>query len=211
MRMPATIAVGAAVVLSGVGGAIVSDAVVNAAAAQTTGPVIVIPTRRDVPVVLYGRDVSYVVVESDWGLARPGHLAPSIVGYAPLVGSRASPVRGVNFPRYGVAPARGRNEIDPGPDRPMPEPAESFSRSWGAQSPSVAAPRPAYHRPLDPIYPTRPTDVPPGAQMGPQMGPQTQNAAPPPIQSEDVTPATVVDPQTFMMPPVVVDRGRRSP
>lgn len=198
MRMLATIAAGAAVALSGAGDAV----------AQNSGPVIVIPTRRDVPVVLYGRDVSYVVVESDWGLARPGHLAPSIIGYAPPVGNRASPLRGVNYPRYGRAPARGRNEVDPGPDRQLPEPAESFSRSWGAASPGVVAPRPAYHRPLDPIYPTSPNNMPPG----PQFGPQSQNAVPPMMQSMDVTPATVVDPQTFMMPPVVVDqRGRRRP
>ena len=197
MRMLATIAAGAAVVLSGAGEAV----------AQNSGPVIVIPTRRDVPVVLYGRDVSYVVVESDWGLARPGHLAPSIVGYAPPVGNRASPLRGVNYPRYGRAPARGRNEVDPGPDRPMPEPAESFSRSWGAQSPGVVAPRPAYQRPLDPIYPTSPNNMPPGS-----FAPQSQNAVPPVMQSTDVTPATVIDPQTFMMPPVVVDqRGRKRP
>ena len=62
MRMLATIAVGVATALSGV-----ADAV-----AQNSGPVIVIPTRRDVPVVLYGRDVSYVVVESDWGLLMGG-------------------------------------------------------------------------------------------------------------------------------------------
>lgn len=198
LRMLATIAAGAAIALSGAG----------EAAAQDSGPVIVIPTRRDVPVVLYGRDVSYVVVESDWGLARPGHLAPSIVGYAPPVGNRASPLRGVNYPRYGRAPARGRNEVDPGPDRQLPEPAESFSRSWGAQSPGVVAPRPAYQRPLDPIYPTRPNDMPPGSPFGPQ----SQNLVPPVMQSTDVTPATVVDPQTFMMPPVVVDqRGRRRP
>ena len=197
MRMLATIAAGAAAALSGVGEAV----------AQNSGPVIVIPTRRDVPVVLYGRDVSYVVVESDWGLARPGHLAPSIVGYAPPVGNRASPLRGVNYPRYGRAPARGRNEVDPGPDRPMPEPAESFSRSWGAQSPGVVAPRPAYQRPLDPIYPTSPNNMPPGS-----FAPQSQNAVPPVMQSTDVTPATVIDPQTFMMPPVVVDqRGRKRP
>jgi hypothetical protein len=68
----------------------------------------------------------------------------------------------------------------------------------------VVAPRPAYQRPLDPIYPTRPNDMP--------FGPQSQNAFPPVMQSTDVTPATIVDPQTFMMPPVVVDqRGRRRP
>jgi hypothetical protein len=192
--MLATIAVGVATALSGV-----ADAV-----AQNSGPVIVIPTRRDVPVVLYGRDVSYVVVESDWGLSRPGHLPPSIVGYAPPIGNRASPLRGVNYPRYGVAPKRGRNEVEPPPNRQLPEPAESFSRSWGAQSPGVVAPPPAYQRPLDPIYPTDPNGAP--------LGPHSQNAVPPMVlnsQSNVVTPATVIDPQTFMMPPVVVDQRRQ--
>jgi hypothetical protein len=192
MRTLATIAVGVATAVSGVGDAV----------AQNSGPVIVIPTRRDVPVVLYGRDVSYVVVESDWGLARPGHVAPAIVGYAPPVGNRASPVRGVNYPRYGVVPPRGRNEVEPPADRPLPEPAEHFSRSWGTQSQSVVSPRPAYQRPLDPIYPTQP-----GA------GPQSQNGIPPMVSTQggDVTPATVIDPQTFMMPPVVIDQRRRGP
>ena len=191
MRMLATIAVGASVAFSGVGEAV----------AQNAGPVIVIPTRRDVPVVLYGRDVSYVVVESDWGLARPGHMAPAIIGYAPPVGDRASPLRGVNYPRYGVAPPRGRKEAE-APNRP-PEHPETFSRSWGAQSPGVVAPPPAYQRPLDPIYPTDPNGYGPG--------PQSQNGFPPlSAQSDIVAPATVIDPQTFTMPPVIVDqRGRR--
>jgi hypothetical protein len=194
MRKLATIAVGAAVALLGAGEAL----------AQNAGPVIVIPTRRDVPVVLYGRDVSYVVVESDFGLSRPGHLPPAIIGYAPPVGDRASPIRGVNYPRYGVVPPRGRNEVDPGPNRRLPEPAESFSRSWGTQSPGVVAPPPAYQRPLDPIYPTYPNDGVPG--------PHSQNGVPPlAVESTTVAPATVVDPQTFAMPPVVIDQRRRRP
>jgi hypothetical protein len=133
-------------------------------------------------------------------------MAPSIVGYAPPVGNRASPIRGVNYPRYGVAPPRGRNEVEPPPDRPLPEPAENFSRSWGTQSPGVVSPRPAYQRPLDPIYPTRPNEVP--------LGPQSRNAVPSVVESAqggDVAPATVIDPQTFMMPPVVIDQRRRGP
>jgi hypothetical protein len=190
MRTLAIVAVGVATAVCGVGEAV----------AQNSGPVIVIPTRRDVPVVLYGRDVSYVVVESDWGLSRPGHLAPAIVGYAPPVGDRASPVRGVNFPRYGRAPARGRNEADPA-DRPVAEPAEPFSRSWGASSADVPRPTrmPINQRPIDPFYPPVP---------GP--GPQSKNTLPPGAAigagGFDSVPATVTDPQTFMMPPVVIDR-----
>ena len=198
MRMLATIAVGAAVVLSGAG----------EAHAQNSGPVIVIPTRRDVPVVLYGRDVSYVVVESDWGLSRPGHMAPAIIGYAPPVGDRASPIRGVNYPRYGRAPARGRNEASLS-DRPVPEPAQNFSRTWGASSADVQRStnmpiNQLNQRPVDPFYPPVP-----------MPGPQSQTVPPGAVVSSpefESVPATITDPQTFMMPPVVVDqRGRRRP
>jgi hypothetical protein len=88
----------------------------------------------------------------------------------------------------------------------LPEPAENFSRSWGTQSPGVVSPRPAYQRPLDPIYPTSPNDVP----FAP-LGPQSQNGVAPFMQSSsgaDVAPATVIDPQTFMMPPVIVDQRK---
>jgi hypothetical protein len=190
MRSLAILAVGVVAALSGVGEAF----------AQNSGPVIVIPTRRDVPVVLYGRDVSYVVVESDWGLSRPGHLPPAIIGYAPPIGDRASPLRGVNYPRYGRAPARGRNEAAL-TDRPPVEPAQSFSRSWGASSADVQSPAymPSNQRPPDPYY-----------------APQSQNIVPPAAapnaygSHDDGLPATITDPQTFFMPPVVVDlRGRR--
>ena len=168
-----------------VGLAVLADA--SPALAQT-GPVIVIPRRPGVPVVLHGRDVSYVVVEGDWGLARPGHVTPTIVGYAPPVGDRASPRRGVYHPRYGAAPPRGRNEVEPPVDRPMPDPAENFSRSWGTHS-EVTVPRPVMVAPA-PLVPGEPV-------------PRPQSFAPP-----DIVPATITDPQTFMMPPVVID-GRR--
>ena len=42
------------------------------ARAEGEGPVIVIPSRPGVPVVINGRDASYAVVEGDWGLSRPG-------------------------------------------------------------------------------------------------------------------------------------------
>ena len=42
-------------------------------------PAIVIPGKRGVPVVINGYDASYCVVESDWGLDRPGHLTPNII------------------------------------------------------------------------------------------------------------------------------------
>ncbi len=47
----------------------------TALARADSGPVIVIPSRPGVPVVINGRDASYAVVEGDWGLARPGRRA----------------------------------------------------------------------------------------------------------------------------------------
>ena len=52
-------------VLSG----LVAFAAAAPARADEEGPVIVIPTRPGVPVVINGRDASYAVVEGDWGLA----------------------------------------------------------------------------------------------------------------------------------------------
>jgi hypothetical protein len=100
-----------------------------------TGPVFVVPSRPDVPIAINGRDAAWSVVEGDIGLARPGHLTPVIIG-----GGRPLPPRWSYYdrvpyyPRYGVPPPRGRHEIEPPPDRPLPEPAESFYRSWSTSS-----------------------------------------------------------------------------
>ena len=101
-----------------------------APARADTGPVIVIPSRPGFPVVINGRNANWAVVEGDWGLARPGHGVVTVIGGTPL---RYGPRRHW-FPNSGVAPERGRNEIDPGPDRLLPEPAESYSRSWSTAS-----------------------------------------------------------------------------
>ncbi len=94
-----------------------------------TGPVFVVPSRPGIPVVINGCDASWTVVEGDIGLARPGHLTPVIVGFCRPLRHRYSYHRHPYYPSYGTAPMRGRYEVDPGPDRPMPEPAESFYRS----------------------------------------------------------------------------------
>jgi hypothetical protein len=143
----------------------------TAAHAQNNGPVFVVPARPGVPVVLHGRDVSYVVVEGDWGLARPGHMTPSIIGYAPPVGDRASPLIGLYHPRYGAPPPRGRFEVE-APHAPPPEPAETYRRAWSTVTepvvPADGSPRVIPVRPLNPDM-----DV-----MAPALGdPQ----APPPI------------------------------
>jgi hypothetical protein len=86
-------------------------------------------------------------------------------------------------------PERGRNEVEPAADRALPEPAESFSRSWSTSSdvePVYGTPRRSYHR-AQPINSTDP----------------------------DTVPATITDPETYPQnfnPPVIINpRGRRRP
>jgi hypothetical protein len=110
-----------------------------------SGPVIVIPSRPGVPVVINGVDASYAVVEGDWGLARPGHGTVTVFGGRPLYPNRVYHERNAYHPAYGRPPARGRYEIEPPADRALPEPAETFSRSWSTSSdpqPAAASPAP---------------------------------------------------------------------
>lgn len=147
------------------------------------GPVFVVPSRPGVPIAINGRDASWSVVEGDIGLARPGHLTPVIIGGGRPLPPRTSYDRNPYYPRYGKMPARGRDEIDPGPDRPMPEPAESYSRSWSTSS-----------EPQPPRYSETPR----------QRTQQYQG------ESEHL-PATIDDGQPPFAPPIVVApyRGRR--
>ena len=90
----------------------------SAPAPAADGPVIVIPGKRGVPVIINGFDASYTIVEGDWGLDRPGHMPPSIIA-GPLVvpaqsdhrswTSQSDPIRAtldppVNPPPVIVAP-----------------------------------------------------------------------------------------------------------
>jgi hypothetical protein len=107
------------------------------AEASDTGPVIVIPSRPGVPIIIYGRDASYAVVEGDWGLARPGAVPVTVFGGSPVLPSPVYSRHNSYHPRYGRTPLRGRNEIEPPPDRALPEPAEDFSRSWSTSSDAI--------------------------------------------------------------------------
>ena len=51
-----------------------------AAAAADTGPLIVIPGRAGVPVMINGRDASYAIVEGEWGLAKHFKNADRVYG-----------------------------------------------------------------------------------------------------------------------------------
>jgi hypothetical protein len=103
-------------------------------------PVIVIPGKAGVPVIINGYDASYAVVEGDWGLDRPGQVPPTIVT-GPLI----IPAPGYSrsyFPALGRRPGYGRREIEPPPNRRLPPPAQSFERFWGAESEPIEAQTP---------------------------------------------------------------------
>jgi hypothetical protein len=116
----------------------------TAAALAQTGPVLVIPGRPGVPIIINGIDASYAVVEGDWGLGKNVHVTPTVYGgryYDP------TPTVGHYYPSAGQQPGYGRLEIEPPANRKLPQPAESYHDSWSAQS---AAPQP---QPEVPFYP----------------------------------------------------------
>lgn len=157
----------------------------TSARAGDEGPVIVIPSRPGIPVMINGRDASYAVVEGDWGLARPGAVPVTVIGGSSLFPNEVYTRRNPYHPKYGRAPERGRMEVEPPPDRALPDPPESFSRSWSTSS----DPQPV-------------NDTPPRA-------PRAQSINPP---GADMAPATITDPQTYPQdfnPSVVVDPRRR--
>jgi hypothetical protein len=155
------------------------------ARAEGEGPVIVIPSRPGIPVVITGRDASYAVVEGDWGLSRPGAGRVIVIGGLPVLPNEVYRRRNSYNPKYGRAPERGRNEVEPAADRALPDPAESFSRSWSTSSD------------VTPANDTR----------SPNRGQQINST------DTDTVPATITDPQTFPQnfnPPVVIQpQGRR--
>jgi hypothetical protein len=95
------------------------------------GPVIVIPGRPGVPIIIDGVDASYAVVEGDWGLGKRTHVQPTIYGGRYVDGP---PNVGHYYPSAGHAPGYGRLEIEPPSNRRLPQPAELYYRSWSAQS-----------------------------------------------------------------------------
>jgi hypothetical protein len=93
-----------------------------------TGPVIVIPGKLGVPVMINGVIADGAVVYGDWGLARPGHGELVIEG--PVAFAVPWDERGY-FPATGRVPRAGRHEIDSRKIRPRPT---SFRRDWSAAS-----------------------------------------------------------------------------
>lgn len=94
---------------------------------------IVIPGRPGVPIIINGIDASYTVIEGEWGLGRGVHVQPTIYG-GRYVAERQPPDVGHYYPTMGLRPGYGRLEVEPPTNRKLPQPAESYYRSWGAQS-----------------------------------------------------------------------------
>ena len=105
---------------------------------------IVIPGRAGVPVIINGIDASYAVVEGDWGLGKGVHVQPTVYGGRYI---DPEPRVGHYYPSAGNLPGYGRLEIEPPANRKLPQAAESYHESWGAQS------IPQRAQPEVPLYP----------------------------------------------------------
>jgi hypothetical protein len=118
--------------------------VLSASPALAQGvPAIVIPGRADVPVIMNGVDISWSVVEGDYGLNRPIGMTPTVIyrpyavavpGPGPVLPRRRQVPGFGYFPANGEVPGYGRLEIEPPPNHPLPPPAQSFFQSWSSQS-----------------------------------------------------------------------------
>jgi len=96
----------------------------------------VIPGRPGVPIIVNGVDVSYAVIEGDYGLGKNFPAPLTIYGGRPV---EREPSVGHYYPSLGQQPGYGRLEVEPPTHRKLPQPAESYYRSWSAQSPSLPA------------------------------------------------------------------------
>lgn len=104
---------------------------VSGTALADNAPVLVVPGRADVPVMINGYDASWGIVEGDWGLYRPGAVSPTVI---PSPVALPLPPAKRWFPSLGAAPNSGRYEIEPPANRPLPPQAQSYHREWGTSS-----------------------------------------------------------------------------
>jgi hypothetical protein len=127
------------------------------AALADSSPVLVIPGRAGVPIIINGVDASYAVVEGDWGLGKGVHVTPTVYGGRAV---DPAPQVGHYYPSLGHRPGYGRLEIEPPADRRLPQPAESYHQSWSSQS----TPQPV--QPEIPFYPPPVIVAPRGGDAG---------------------------------------------
>ena len=122
----------------------------TAAAFAGEGFDLVIPGRPGVPIIQNSIDISYAVVEGDFGLGKGVHNQPTIFGGRYI---DPTPYVGHYYPSlgHGAKPGYGRLEIEPPANRKLPQPAESYHQSWsaGSQLPQRAQPQvPLYPPPV---------------------------------------------------------------
>jgi hypothetical protein len=121
---------------------------------------IVIPGRPGVPIIINGVDVSYAVIEGDWGLGKGAHSQPTVYGGRYVEGE---PNVGHYYPTLDRKPGYGRLEIEPPANRKLPHPAESYHESWSAAS---APPQAQPPQPEVPLYPPPVIVAPPNGGGG---------------------------------------------
>ncbi len=151
------------------GGLALAALVAGGPAAADNEPVIVVPGRAGVPVMMYGVDVSGAVIEGEWGLNRPGVVAPTVI--MRYWGHDVYETPSAYFPTTGHQPHVGRLEVIPPPKRRVPTLAQPYYRSWETHSdpypatipapydlpPMVLAPQIGHRRPLTPPHPSAKT------------------------------------------------------
>jgi hypothetical protein len=101
------------------------------ASSASEGFDLVIPMRPGVPIIINGVDVSYAVMEGNYGLAKGAVNQPTIYGGRYI---DSEPNVGHYYPSLGVKPGYGRVEIEPPANRKLPQPAESYHESWEVRS-----------------------------------------------------------------------------
>lgn len=133
-------------------------------ASSADGFDLVVPMRPGVPIIVNGVDISYAVVEGDFGLGKGVHRQPTVYG-GHYVDSE--PYVGHYYPSLGSQPGYGRMEIEPPASRKLPRPAQSYHQSWGAQS---------MMQPNQPDVPMEP----PAVILAPREGAGSRSYASPP-------------------------------
>jgi hypothetical protein len=150
--------------------AVLLFAVAASPALAQRAPEIVIPGKPGVPVYIDGIDASWGVIEGDFGLDRPGMVAPTVI-YRPMTVALPSRVPSYH-PQTGKRPGYGRLEIVPPADRPLPPPAPTYYRSWSSGSaPGPVTEYPPYAPPTVVVSPNsnwrRPSSKSGGSGPGP--------------------------------------------
>jgi hypothetical protein len=118
---------------------------------------IVIPGRPGVPIMINGVDASYAVVEGEFGLGKGIHMQPTVYGGRP---ADFEANVGHYYPSAGHKPGYGRLEIEPPANRKLPQPAESYHKTWTSQS------APPQVQPQVPFYPPAVIVAPQNGGMG---------------------------------------------